>query len=119
MPVPREVSLHNGLFVRMRDEPTFAFAKKLVDLILADPVMLLGIKRGNQDEQMVEKILHARCSSQRDGIVGPFSPFWEFLVERMANRADCVSQRLEECANQAFAGSARDYRKLSAEWDQL
>src|SRR6266446_2210202 len=51
-----EIAPRDDLPFRVIGQPTFSVAKKLVDLGIADPVVLLGVRRGNENKKVGKQL---------------------------------------------------------------
>src|SRR5690242_1528818 len=88
-------------------QPARAFAQKLFHFVAAHPVMLVGIKHGNQNIDMREQILKTNCRVETHRVVWPFPPLGKLFIERMMFGGDSVSKRLEQAPEKRLSAAAR------------
>jgi hypothetical protein len=86
---------HFGLAAK-RDITSSAAQEQLLDLRVADPVVLLTIQHRQQHIQMAQQIAEADLAAEADREVGALAPLGELLVESVARGRDLVAERLEQ-----------------------
>ena len=91
-----KIALHNRFLMRMRRQPSLAFAQQFFDFILANPIVLFRIEHRHEHIKMVQQILQPNRPWQRHRVVRPFAPLRELLIQRMVLGADAISQRLKQ-----------------------
>src|SRR5215469_7823913 len=104
---PSEIPIYDGFPLWMRLQPPFAMTQQLLDLILSDPVMLVGIENRDQNIKMHEQVVQRDVAADLDRVVRPFAPLGELFVERVMLGAYRVSQRLEQAVQKLLAAVAQ------------
>ena len=99
----------------MAVEPALTVAKQLLDLVVADPVVLLIIEDRDEHVQVRQQVAQSARRSQRDGEQPARAERRHALVECVTRRFDLVAERLEQRAEERLAAAAGDGREPSFE----
>ena len=86
--------------LRMCCEPVAGATEELVDLVVADPIVLLAVESRNQYGEMSNDVREPRRRGQTDGVVARVAPRRERGVERFPGRLHDVAERLEEAGDE-------------------
>src|SRR5262249_51264335 len=101
-----EITVGDQLLIRMCAQPTSPTPEQLLDLVVADPVVLFVVQHGHEDVQVRQEIAQTAIRLELDGKVGTAAPLREPLLEWMRLGGNRVSQRLEETAQILFTAPA-------------
>src|SRR5450432_169009 len=80
--------------------------QQLVDFILPDPVVLVGIEHRDENIQVREQVLQRDFFRNLHRVVRTFAPLRELLVKGKVFDADPITQRFEEAAQKLLAAAA-------------
>src|SRR5207253_7043023 len=114
-----EIAAGDGLALRMRLEPPRTVPQEFLDLVVADPVVLVIVEDRHEDVQMREQVRQALRRAQRDGEVPARTPVRVRLIERMLLGSHLVAERLEEAAQESFPASTGQNRNARLQRDRL
>src|SRR5205085_3436890 len=89
-----------------------------LDLVLADPVVLLAVENGHEHVEVREQLAQRARRLELDGEVGAVAPLGEGFVEGVALGAHLVAERLEEAAKERLAPAARKHDDARDEWER-
>jgi hypothetical protein len=103
-----EVAGGDGLAFGVVGEPAVAEAQELVDLLVADEVVLVVVEDGQEDVEVGEELAQGAGAGELDGPVGGHAPGGVVVVEGEALGGDGVTERLEEAAQEWFAAATGD-----------
>src|SRR5271165_1969290 len=81
--------------------------QQLVDFILPDPVVFVGIEHWDENIKVREQVLQRDFLRNLHRIVKTFAPLRELLVKGKVFDADPITQRFEQAAQKLFAAAAR------------
>ncbi len=104
-PPPFEVPVGDQLPFRVSGEPALADPQQLVGFVLADPVVLVAVERGQQDVQVPQRVDDALRPGQPEIDVAGIAPPREFGVERDGLGLDLPAQRLEQLVDDLGAAA--------------
>ena len=103
------------LLERMLREPAFPLRDQLLDLAVADPVMLRVVEDRDQDVEMREELGERRRLPQRHREVRALAPLRMPIVERQSSRVDVVAERSEDVGEKPLAAAHRQSIKSGLE----
>jgi hypothetical protein len=101
-----QVPIGDRLALRVIAQPAFAVPQELLDLGLANPVVLVVVEDGNEDVEMGQQVAQAAPRGQLDAPVRAVPPGREVAVQGMPSGRHVVAARLEERTEKAFAAAA-------------
>ena len=84
-----------------------AGVEELLDLVLADVVMLAAVEDRDQDVEVRQHRREGRGAGDGDGVVRPLAPVGELGVERVSIGADRVAEGLEDGPEKRRAAADR------------
>src|SRR5262245_15642754 len=113
-----EVAVDDQLAIGMTGEPALAAAEQLLDLVVSDPVVLLGVEHRHEHVQMREEVAKPEHALEVDREVAAVAPLGERLVERVVDSVDVVAEWLEEPPQHTFAAGAGKRREMGAQRDR-
>jgi hypothetical protein len=58
---PLQIAFSNEFALRMHGQPIFSETEKLLDFLVADPIVLVAVEHGHQDVEVVEQLLQGGC----------------------------------------------------------
>ena len=105
-----KVAAGDQFTLRMRGQPVAGAMEELVDLIVADPVVLFAVESRNQYGEMSNDLRQQRGRGQTDGVIARLTPRREDGVERFRGRLHDVAERLEEAGNELGTAIRRQGR---------
>ena len=113
LPPVGQIPAGDELLVRMGREPAAARADQLVDLVVADPVVLRVVQHGQQHVQVVERIGEPDACGQPDVEVARLAPLGHGRIELPGRGLDLPAERLEQAAQQVGPAAARHRRHVN------
>src|SRR6185503_3897519 len=96
----------NQLSRRVRRQPAGPVLEQLLDLLVADVVVLGRVERRDQHVEVAQQVAQPCLGAQLDGKVAARAPLRETLVERLRPGGNGVAQRLEHTAQETLAAEA-------------
>jgi hypothetical protein len=81
--------------------------KQFLELVLANPVVLLIIEDRHQHVQVPKQFGEADLALERNAEIRTVAPLRERCVERMSRGLDGVAERLEQRAQECLAAATR------------
>ena len=111
-----EVAAGDQLALRMRGEPALAVAQQLLDLVVADPVVLVVVEHRDEHVEVREQVARARTVAvERHGEVRGSRPTpGTRSSSGWRSARDRVAERLEQPPQQRLAAAARQRRRARA-----
>src|SRR5262249_42686244 len=79
----------------------------LVDLVFADPVVLVGIEHGDQNIEVCQQVLKCDIFCDFYCVVRTLAPLWKFLVKSVVLSAHPVPEWLEQSPHERLATTTR------------
>ena len=108
-PLPvRQVAAGDEDLLRVRAEPVGASPDQLVDLVVADPVVLGVVEDRQQDVQVIQRISEPDAASEVNVEIPRLPPRRNGGIQRDGGRRDLPAERREQAAQQVGAATARD-----------
>jgi hypothetical protein len=114
-----EVARHDQLAVRVAGEPALPAGKQLLDLVVADPVVLLRVEHRHEHVEVRQQVAQPALAGEPERVVAARAPLRETLVERVVDRLDDVAERLEQLARDLLAAHDRRDREARLERQRL
>ena len=100
------VARRDAFLLGMFGEPALAMSQKFLDLVVADPVVLVIVHDRDEDVQVRQKLAETLRGPQGNGEVAARSPVRIRGVEEVAGCTDLISQRLEQAPQVRLTSSA-------------
>jgi hypothetical protein len=114
-----QVPARDDLALRVRREPPLAVAQQLLDLVVADPVVLLVVQHRHQHVQVREQLGEPLRSRERDREVAAVAPLGRQRgIERVRLGRHRPPERLEQPAQELVAAAAGQHRDARLERDR-
>src|SRR5687768_8803992 len=100
-------------------QPALAAPQQLVDLVFADPIVLVAIEDRDEHRQLAQRILQASRRGEGHSVGLTMTPLREPLVQYMANGLDPrIAERVEQAMEDVLAASAADGGERYLEWNR-
>lgn len=100
-------------------EPVLAFRQELFNFLLADPVVLLPVEDGDENEKVLEEGLEGAGFAEGDVVNVALAPVGEVGIERSGLAGDFVSERSEEALELGLAAWGGKGREAGGEIEFL
>jgi hypothetical protein len=101
-----QVASHDEVALGVRRQPALAAAQQLLDLGLADEVVLVVVEDRHQHVDVLQQVLEAERRPQLEVEVRALPPVGKVLVQGAPGGGDLVAERLEEPPEQLLAAAA-------------
>jgi hypothetical protein len=102
---PLEVVQGDLVAFWMIGQPALAPGEQLVDLVVADPVVLVVVEDGDEHVEVAQGVPERERVRQHEVVQGAVAPLRVLLVARQPGGLDCVPQGLEQPAQHGGTAS--------------
>jgi hypothetical protein len=83
-PIVSQISCCDGFTVRVRGKPALPSSEELLNFVIPNPIVFLGVQHRNQNVHVRKQILEPFLAVDRDRVVETVAPFRKAVVERMS-----------------------------------
>ncbi|MEH3053798.1 MAG: hypothetical protein PGN13_07270 [Patulibacter minatonensis] len=114
-----EVTARDQLALGVRRQPAVAAREQLLDLVVADPIVLVVVEHWQQHVQVGEQLREAHLAAQTERQVAAVAPVRVAWVEGDRGHLHLVAERLEQAAHERLSATRRHHGQLSRERERL
>ena len=110
-----EIAPGDHVALGMGFQPALAMAQQLIDLVVADPVVLFLVEHRHQDIEMLQDIGQACRDRQGDIQIDTVTPLRKGRIQGQGRGGNDVAQRFEQAAQDGLAAAARQDGQVQGE----